>query len=248
MREEDVNEMKAKLDDLQEKLNHLDSIEDRMIRMGNRESREIQYNIILYSSTMGAIIGASLSLLTELIKMLFPQQYEGFIIFAIYGFTILFAIILAKSKDILELGDYELRGTMEIKEKQKIKFLEDLDLAISSENVSLEKRIKPSFYGLSKLGYWYHAGLNTNLIHKKKYLSANLSQLRSISLLYHLENERGYSEIYLDFERKKFIVSLSENHFTYRQAKAILPRIKIMFKAYTPVSEPGVRIESERGF
>ena len=134
-------------------------IEEKISKINDRESRKIQFKLSTYSMVLGAIIALSVALIVECIKLLIPNQLSTFIGLTIYVCLIVAIIIFTKSKELMDIGDFEFTGNLDIQKKRAV-FFEKIESIVSNKNNSLTKNISHVFKGFTVFGYWYHTSFN----------------------------------------------------------------------------------------
>lgn len=203
----------------------LQLIEDRISQINSRESRKIQYKINTYSMMLGAILALSVALIVESVKILIPSSLSTFIGLTIYVCLILGIFFWAKSKELMDIGDFEIEGNLNIKDDARSKFINTLENIISTQNKSLKKKIRPSLKGMNILGYWYNT-LRCDFNDKVKYILTKSHLINNILINYTSNENSKISQIFLDFKSGKFIISLDERHFSYTDANCIISKLK----------------------
>lgn len=224
----------------------LQLIEDRIVQINDRESRQTQYRLSTYSTVLGAIIALLILLIIEFVKLtLSGEQFVNFIFLSIYVCFFIGAIIWVKSRELMDIGDFEFSGNLDLEDNEKSSFLKDIEILISTKNKSLKKKIHPSFKGLNILGYWYSTSINCDFNDKFNNISGKTHLLNNVTINYYLEISKNRSQIFLDFKKKEFVTSLSDKHFATKDAKEILDKLRDMRDKYNFLKDEESNI---RGF
>jgi len=202
----------------------LQLIEDRIVRINDRESRKIQFQLNTYSMILGAIIALSIALVVEFIKSILPTKFSTFIGLTIYACLLIGIIFWARTKELMDIGDFEFTGNLNVKKHKDI-FIKEVEQIVSTKNKSLKEKLRPSFKGFNVTKYWYNT---FRCVYKDKleYILKNTDKLDAILINYSSDSNSKSSQIFLDFKNEQFVVSLDDQHFSTNDALKIVNELK----------------------
>lgn len=224
--------VKERLAGIEEKL---DNVEERITKLNDRDSRKKQFKLQIYSMVLGAIIALSIPFVMEFLKLFLEgEKIMFFIGISMYVSIYVFLIIWAKSKQLMDIGDFIIEGNINIIAlKKKKSFIKKILKIVNDENNTLECKLHPRFTGLNYLWYLRH-NLRENFDRKLNYC---LGEIKSVKELEIFLSNRGkklssFSQITLNFENKTLIIELYDKHFSTKNAKNILSKIKNLKNEY----------------
>ena len=202
----------------------LDKIEERIIKLDDRDSRKRQFRLHTYSMVMGAMIAFSIPLILDIIKShLSNDRYSVFITAIFYLIVIVFFIVWAKSKQLLDIGDFVFTGNMDVPSNDRKKFVQQIFAAVKDNNPTLTISIVPLFTGLNKFNYHWNT-FKENFDQKLVYCIKNIDKLKTLEIDFSTPDKKSsyISDIVFNFERKRLTIELYDKHFSTKMSKKVL--------------------------
>jgi hypothetical protein len=234
----ELEDYKIKAETISEKL---ESLEEKITIMTNRETRKNTYNVTMYSLLIATFLAILFNSFFEWINMGIPSSLQatlwGFYYFLILISILMLLVLIEKIRYVMGVSEFYISAKFDLGEKSQKEMVDDfknivLDKKLT-ENLNLKwKKIRPKFKGyLWNTLECFFKNLREPLTEKEKWLFKKYDELKRISFIFYNEKKENDTTTVLKFNFRENIFSMTHSrNFNYDVALALKSAISELGK------------------